>query len=86
MRHSIRGALVSALLFSATIGAGTAAAQPPAPTLTAPASGASVLEPFTISWSSVTDPTGIVAYNWQVSPSSTFSPVVESQMQGLLPA
>ncbi len=30
-----------------------------------------------ISWSAVTDPSGIVAYNWQVSPSSTFSPVIE---------
>jgi len=35
-----------------------------------------VFEPFTIAWSSVTDPNGVVAYNWQVSPSSTFSPVV----------
>ncbi len=47
-----------------------------APTPTAPANGASVTEPFTLSWSAVTDPSGIVAYNWNVSPSSTFSPVV----------
>jgi len=55
---------------------GRAAGQPPAPALLSPASGAGVQEPFTISWSAVTDPNGIVAYNWQVSPSSTFSPVI----------
>ncbi|PYQ73843.1 MAG: hypothetical protein DMG01_21870, partial [Acidobacteria bacterium] len=33
-------------------------------------------EPFTISWSSVSDPSGIVAYNWQVSSSSSFTPVI----------
>jgi hypothetical protein len=33
--------------------------------------------PFTISWAAVSDPSGIVAYNWQVSSSSTFSSVVE---------
>jgi len=52
-------------------------AVPAAPTLVAPASGASIQEPFTISWSAVSDPAGIVAYNWQVSSSSTFSPVVK---------
>src|SRR5690349_6026845 len=49
---------------------------PPAPSPLAPANGASVTVPFTISWSAVSDPSGIVAYNWQVSPSSTFSTVV----------
>jgi hypothetical protein len=48
----------------------------PAPALLAPANGASVTVPFAISWSAVSDPSGIVAYNWQVSPSSGFSPVV----------
>jgi hypothetical protein len=38
---------------------------------------AQVVVPFTLSWSAVTDPSGIVAYNWQVSPSSTFSPVIQ---------
>jgi hypothetical protein len=51
-------------------------AVPAAPTLTSPSSGATLPEPFTIAWSSVTDPSGIVAYNWQVSPSSSFSPIV----------
>ena len=49
---------------------------PPAPSPLAPADGASVTMPFTISWSAVSDPSGIIAYNWQVSPSSSFSPVV----------
>lgn len=56
----------------------TARAQtaPPSPAPLSPASGASVQVPFGISWSSVSDPAGIVAYNWQVSSSSSFSPVV----------
>src|SRR5438270_635784 len=37
-----------------------------------PASGASMQSPLTISWSAVTDPSGILGYNWQVSTSSTF--------------
>src|SRR5437870_5507301 len=52
------------------------AAPPPAPAPLAPVSDASVQEPFTISWSSVSDPSGIVAYNWQVSSSSSFTPVI----------
>ncbi|HKT50081.1 MAG TPA: hypothetical protein VJV96_07270 [Candidatus Angelobacter sp.] len=51
------------------------AATPPAPSLLSPASGASVSAPLTISWSAVTDPSGIIAYNWQVSTSSTFSTI-----------
>ena len=53
-----------------------AAAPPPAPAPLAPANGANVTIPFTISWSAVTDPTGIVAYNWQVSPTSSFATVI----------
>jgi len=52
------------------------AAAPPAPVPVAPANGAGLLEPFTISWSGVSDPSGIIAYNWQVSPSASFTPVV----------
>ena len=55
---------------------------PPAPTPLAPANGASVVIPFTISWSAVSDPSGIIAYNWQVSPSSSFSSVVASNSTG----
>lgn len=54
----------------------TAEAAPSAPALVSPASGASVQIPFALSWSSVSDPAGIIAYNWQVSSSSSFSPVV----------
>lgn len=56
---------------------GHAAAQvPPAPTPIAPAAGASVTVPFTISWSAVTDPNnGPVAYNWQVGSSASFTSV-----------
>jgi hypothetical protein len=49
------------------------AATPPAPSLLSPASGATLSAPLTISWSAVTDPSGIIAYNWEVSTSSTFS-------------
>ena len=51
------------------------AATPPTPSPLSPASGASVTAPLTISWSAVTDPSGIVAYNWQVSASSNFSSI-----------
>src|SRR5215204_3643648 len=50
----------------------TGPAGPPAPALLGPANGAQVTVPFTIAWAAVTDPAGIVAYNWQVSPSSSF--------------
>ncbi|MGN6700426.1 MAG: hypothetical protein ACTHMR_19905 [Thermomicrobiales bacterium] len=50
---------------------------PPAPAPLAPAAGASVTEPFTLAWSAVSDPSGIAAYNWEISPSSTFSPVIK---------
>ena len=51
-------------------------AVPLAPSPIAPASGDSVQTPFAISWSAVSDATGIIGYNWQVSPSSSFSPVI----------
>src|SRR6478752_4766551 len=51
------------------------AATPSAPSLLSPTAGASTLSPFTISWSAVTDPSGILGYNWQVSTSSNFSTV-----------
>src|SRR5512146_2331596 len=52
------------------------AAGPSAPTPLSPAAGASVMAPFTVSWSAVSDPSGIIAYNWQVSSSSTFPTVL----------
>src|SRR5712692_4226988 len=68
--------LLSVLVLGVTDGARAAAAVPPAPTPLAPADSANVLVPFTISWSAVSDASGIVAYNWQVSSSSTFTPVI----------
>jgi hypothetical protein len=55
----------------------TSTSGPPAPPLVSPANGAQVTVPFTISWSTVSDPNGIVAYNWQISSSSSFSPIVD---------
>jgi hypothetical protein len=57
-------------------GGNAAAAIPAPPSPIAPADAASVIVPFTASWSAVTDPGGIVAYNWQVSLSSSFVPVI----------
>jgi hypothetical protein len=66
--------LVILLCFSVT-GRGALAA-PPAPSLVSPADGAVISEPSTISWTAVSDPSGIVAYNWQVSSSSAFTSVL----------
>jgi hypothetical protein len=52
------------------------AAPPPAPMPLEPADEASVLVPFAIVWSAVNDPGGIIAYNWEVSSSSSFTPVL----------
>ena len=55
---------------------------PPAPAPLSPANGASVTVPFIISWAAVNDPSGIVAYNWQASPTTTFSNIVEQTTNG----
>lgn len=73
--RSIRKLLSLVALIIVTAGL-AAAGTPSAPTPLSPAAGASVQAPFTISWSAVTDPSGIIAYNWQVSPSSTFPTVI----------
>jgi len=73
-RTSVRRCLT--LLFSLICLSVTAAAAPLAPSLVSPEDGAVVSEPFTISWSAVSDPSGIVAYNWQVSSSAAFSSVL----------
>jgi len=58
-------------------------AAPAAPSPVSPADGASVSQPFTISWTAVSDPSGIVAYNWQVSSSSAFASVlIQSSTNG----
>ena len=51
------------------------ASGPPAPAPLSPAAGATVQTPFTLSWSAVTDPSGILGYNWEVSASSNFSSI-----------
>ena len=60
------------------IAAGSAAAAPPpAPPILAPANGASVTVPFMLAWSPViSNPSGVIAYNWQISTSSTFTPLI----------
>src|SRR6185369_2421400 len=62
------------LYFSVTGHAAVAA--PLAPSLVSPADGAVVSEPFAISWTAVSDPSGIAGYNWQVSSSSAFTSVL----------
>lgn len=52
------------------------AATPPVPVPLSPAAGGSVLAPFPLSWSAVSDRTGIVAYNWEISTSSAFTSVI----------
>ena len=59
-----------------------AAGGPSAPTPLSPAAGASVLAPLTISWSAVSDPSGIIGYNWQVSTSSNFPTVILQNSTG----
>lgn len=49
---------------------------PPAPTVLGPATGAQLVEPLTFSWSAVSDPSGILGYNIEISTSSTFQVVV----------
>ena len=56
--------------------AAPAAAAPSAPAPVSPAASASVTMPFTIAWSPASDPSGILAYNWQVSATSTFAKVL----------
>ena len=72
------------LLLAATVqlivvlgGAARPAAAPSVPSPIGPPDGASVTVPFKISWSSTLNPASINGgYNWQVSRSSTFSPLV----------
>ena len=74
MKTRLRALLVL-LGFALIVGVGPALAAPTAPRPLAPADSASVRLPFTISWSAASDPSGILAYNWQVSATSTFAKV-----------
>jgi hypothetical protein len=49
------------------------ATGPAAPAPIAPGAGASVASPVGLSWSAVSDPSGIAGYNWEVATSSTFA-------------
>src|SRR3954467_13193332 len=63
----------------AAVTAANAAAQtpPPAPTLVAPDSGASAMQPVSLQWSAVSDPDGpIGSYTWQVATTNAFSVVI----------
>jgi hypothetical protein len=64
--------------FTVTIPEPDTSTGPNAPTLLAPADGASVTTPVTIDWTEEFDPTLSAngGYNWQVSTSSTFSTLV----------
>jgi hypothetical protein len=54
-------------------------AQPPAPVLTSPANGASLVQPINLGWNAPPSAVGpIGSYTWQVSTSSTFSVVTAS--------
>src|SRR5215211_2424466 len=68
--------LLFAIVLSLITGGRAAAAAPPAPSPVSPADGAAITEPFVISWTAVSDSSGIVAYNWQVSSSSAFTSVL----------
>ena len=54
-------------------------AQPPAPVLVSPATGASLVQPISLSWNAPPSTVGpIGSYTWQVSTSSTFTVVTAS--------
>ena len=54
-----------------------APSAPPAPTLVAPANGAALAQPITLSWNAVSVPGGpIGSYTWQVGTTSGFTTVV----------
>jgi hypothetical protein len=78
----LAGQLVLASPVAAKGGGGTtppppaAPTNPPAPALLAPAAGASVTQPTTLSWSPSVGTKPIVAYVWQVSSNSTFTALV----------
>jgi len=51
--------LLFAIIVCVIAGGRAIAAAPPAPSAVSPADGAGVTQPFTISWTAVSDPTGI---------------------------
>jgi len=84
-RSSVRRSLTLsfAIILCLSAAVRSAMAAPAAPSLVSPADAAVVSEPSTISWTAVSDPSGIVAYNWQVSSSSAFASVlIQSSTNG----
>ena len=77
---TLRERLSAIVLIACLLVAGKAAAQTPsAPNLLQPATGAAVQVPLTISWSATLNPSETSGgYNWQVSRSSSFSPLVQA--------
>jgi hypothetical protein len=69
-----RAPLQAFALFAAAAGISLAAGPPP-PSIVSPTNNATVQLPFTASWTAVTDSAGLLAYNWQVSTSSSFTSV-----------
>src|SRR5262249_60030485 len=68
--------LIVAIQLAILASAFTAAAQvpPPAPTIVAPAAGASLVQPIALSWTAVVDPDRpIGSYTWEISETSTLS-------------
>jgi hypothetical protein len=56
-----------------------APAGPPAPALVTPANGASLVQPITLDWNSVSAPGGAIgSYTWQVGTTSAFTTVIAS--------
>jgi hypothetical protein len=54
-------------------------AAPPAPTLTVPATGASVVQPITLGWNAASSANGqIGSYTWQVGTTSAFTTIIAS--------
>ena len=70
---------VPSLVLVLASSAGARQTAPPAPVLSAPANGASVVQPIRLDWNAVVDPDGpIVSYSWQVSTTSSFAAVIAS--------
>ena len=76
-RMTYRSILIAICVGAATAANATAQTPPPAPTLVAPNSGASAVQPVTLEWTAVSDPDGpIGSYTWQVGTTNTFSVVI----------
>ncbi|MBI1852175.1 MAG: hypothetical protein HYR85_17685 [Planctomycetes bacterium] len=85
MRHDITptAGFVVLLLSASTVRAQT---PPPAPVVSEPAAGASLVQPITLKWGAVVDPDGpIGSYTWQVGTSSTFGTVIASGFTNVNP-